>query len=106
VSKSVVCLADVRGPRPGWSQYELLQLHRTAKLLRDAGICLETDSGVTDEREPWFVLCDDESNEVIVHFARLSGMYVICSPFLKGSLSGGAFPDVIDRFLRRILGKR
>jgi hypothetical protein len=104
VSKRLACLADVRGHRQGWSQYELLHLYRTAKVLEDAGFCLETDSGVTDEGDPWFVLCHVGFEEAIVHFARIGGMYIVCFDFQDRSLSGRSFPDLIDRFLQRYRG--
>ena len=106
MNKRLVCSADVRGDRQGWSQYELRHLYRTAKVFEDAGFCLETDSGVTDEGDPWFVLCEVGFDETIVHFARIGGKYVVCAPFLNGALTGYAFSDLIERFLDRCPGRR
>ena len=87
--------------RAAWTRDDLAQLHRVAGALRHFGRTLETDGGVTDEGEPWFAICHAESGEVITHFARISGKYVVCAPFLRGSLRGGTLPELIDRFLGR-----
>jgi len=99
VSKSVVYLADVRAHRQGWSKHELEHLHRAVNLLSEAGLTVETDSGVTDEGDPWLVFCDTVSGDVLAHFARLSAEYVVCSPLLDGALTGRDFPDLVERFL-------
>jgi len=56
---------------------------------------------VTDEGEPWFAICHVESGDVITHFARIGGAYVVCAPFLRGSLRGRTLPELIERFLDR-----
>jgi hypothetical protein len=99
VRKRIVRLADMRAHRPGWLKREVSHLHRAANILRQAGLSLETDSGVTDEGEPWFVFCDADSDEVLVHFARISETYIVCSPSLSGSLTGHSLPDLIQTFL-------
>jgi hypothetical protein len=87
--------------RLGWSKPELAHFQRAARLLLAEGLSVMTDHGLTDEGEPWFVLCDAESGEIVVHFARIHGSYVACVPFRGGALTGSLLPEVIDRFLRR-----
>jgi hypothetical protein len=100
VSERIVRLADVRrAHRQGWSKHELTVLHRAANVLWAAGLSLETDSGVTDEGEPWFVFCDADSDEVLVHVARISGMSIVSSPWLNGSLSEHSLADLLQIFL-------
>jgi len=91
----------VSARRQGWSNQELAHFRRAMKVLAEAGIALETDSGVTDEGEPWLVFCDADSGEVLAHFAKISGKYVVSAPFLKGSLTGRVFPSLFRRFLDR-----
>ena len=75
-------------------------------MLWEAGLRVETDSGVTDEGEPWFAFFDIDSGEVVAHFARISGTYVVCAPFLNGSLTGRVFSDLVASFLDRCPGRR
>jgi hypothetical protein len=96
----------VRGRRQGWSQHELVHLHRAAKALWDAGLCLKTDSGKTDEGEPWFVFWDADSCEVIVHVARINKKYVVWFANWNDSLSGPVLRDLIERLLERYLSQR
>jgi hypothetical protein len=105
VSASTMYLADVRAQQ-GWSKQELAHFHRIVDVLWEARLCVETDSGVTDEGELWFVFCDADSGEVVTHFARISGMYVVCAPWLAGSLTGRVLPDLVERFLDRCPGRR
>jgi hypothetical protein len=98
--ENVVRLVDVRR-RAAWTKDDLAQLHRAAGALRHFGRSLETDGGVTDEGEPWFAICHVESGDVITHFARIGGAYVVCAPFLRGSLRGRTLSELIERFLDR-----
>lgn len=99
--QNVVRLIDVRRQRGDWSRDDLTQLQQAAGTLRCPGCVLGTDSGVTDEGEPWFAVYHALSGDVVTHFARISGAYVVCAPFLKGSLQGAALPELIERFLER-----
>jgi hypothetical protein len=107
MSQCIVPLAKVRAHQRGWSNTELALLHRAVSLLGRAGLSTETDGGVTDEGEPWFVICDAKcdakSDEVVAHFARLGGTYVVCAPILNGALTGCNLADLVKRFLQRRL---
>jgi hypothetical protein len=106
VSNSTVYLADVRANQRDWSKHELALFHRAVGLLWEAGLSVETDGGITDEGEPWFVFCDPDSSDVIAHFARIGGTYVICAPTINDTLTGRNFADLMERFLQRRLGGR
>jgi hypothetical protein len=101
---SDIILDSVATPaeRRGWSQLELAHLERAAKIFRYFGLPLETDSGETDEGDPWLVFCYPESDEVFAHFARIDVRYVVVAPAIHGSLSGRELPDVVARFLEAI----
>jgi hypothetical protein len=103
VSKSTVYL---RHHHRGWFKHELALFDRAASRLWEGGFCVETDRGVTDEGDPWFVFCDAESGEVISHFASISGTYVVCAAILNGAQSGRSLANLIERFLQRRLGGR
>ena len=96
---STVCLADVRFRRRGWSNHELAQFHRVIASLCDVGFALETDSGVTDEGDPWFVFCDGNSGESFAHFARIDGEYVVWATCLDGLLTGTVLRPLVDHFI-------
>jgi len=91
--------AAAHARQQGWSDHELADLRRAAKILWQHGLCLDTDGGVTDEGEPWYVFCDADSGEIVVHFARVDGQYIACAPFRDGALKGRVLHDVVDRFL-------
>ena len=86
--------ADARAHRRDWSRDELALFSDAASLLRET---VETDSGVTDEGDPWLVFCDADSGEVLAHFARIGGQYIAC--VLEGALTGRVLADLVTRFL-------
>jgi hypothetical protein len=94
-------LAIVRTDRQGWSKHELAHLHSAAKFVRPGRRSIRTDCGVTDEGDPWFVFCADETDEIIAHFARIGSKYIACVPFRSGALTGRILPDLIEQFLQQ-----
>ena len=96
---TAVCLADVRFRRRGWSNHERAQFHRMIAILRDVGFALETDSGVTDEGDPWLVFCEASSGEIFAHFARIDGEYVVGAPCLSQLVTGTALHRLVDHFI-------
>jgi hypothetical protein len=101
VTKSTGDLADQPVRPLGWSRHELTHFRGAARRLLAEGFSVVTGHGLSEEGDPWFVLCHAESDEIIVHFARIGGTYVACVPFRSGALTGGLLPDLVDRFLAR-----
>jgi len=99
MNNAIVRLADVRSRQRGWSNHELAQFHRMIAIMCDVGFAFETDSGVTDEGEPWLVFCETDSGEIFAHFARIGGEYVVCAPCLKQSLAGTTLRQLVDHFI-------
>ena len=104
MSKRTKSSAQPCARQRGWSNQELAQLHRAARILDKNGLRLDSDHGVTDEGDPWLVFCDTDTGEVLVHFARIGGSYVACAPFCNGGLTGHMFRDVVDKTLRHRIG--
>lgn len=98
--------ADGRAAQQCWLKDELPYFHHVGAILSEAGLRVETDSGVTDEGEPWFVLCDTDSGEVVAHFARIDGEYIACARFLNGPLKGRVLSDLVARFVDCCPGRR
>lgn len=82
-----------------WTNQELADLYRVEAILVQAGIRLETDRGLTDEGDPWFVFCNHEG-EVLVHLARLDGSYLLDSPGIGKPIHGKDFSGLVDTFVR------
>jgi hypothetical protein len=81
-----------------WSQQELGEFYRVEAALVSSGISVCTDRGLSDEGDPWFVFCRQDNDEVIVHFARIDGEYVIVSNLTEGVARGRDF-NVLTREL-------
>ncbi|MGY8661326.1 hypothetical protein Q3C01_03010 [Bradyrhizobium sp. UFLA05-109] len=85
--------------RGDWSQPELAEFYRVEAALTKSGVGISTDRGLTDEGEPWFVFFRQDNEEVIVHFARIGGEYVVASNFTEAVLRGRNF----ERLVRELL---
>ena len=56
--------------------------------LIQAGLKIDTERGVSDEGDPWFAFCRPDDGEVIVHIARIGGLYVLAGPSYEGVSTG------------------
>ena len=90
-----VCLGD-------WTEQEVIELHRVQRVLERAGVATDTNFGLSDERDPWCVICRKGSTEVLAYFARIDGTYVGYWEGLNYRRSGDSLHDVSDHFLNRI----
>jgi hypothetical protein len=82
-----------------WTQAELAEFYRVEGALQQAGISVTTDRGVSDQGEPWFVFCREDDEEIIAHFARIGGEYVIVSNVAPGAVRGRDFTSLVRNLL-------
>jgi hypothetical protein len=85
--------------RGDWSQRELAEFYRVEDALTKSGVGISTDRGLTDEGEPWFVFFRQDNEEVIVHFARIGGEYVVASNFTEAVFRGRDFQTLVRELL-------
>ncbi|WP_406857262.1 hypothetical protein ABEG18_06430 [Alsobacter sp. KACC 23698] len=85
--------------RADWSNQELAEFYRVEAVLSRAGVRVETDRGRTDEGDPWFVFCREETGEVVIHLARYDGRYVVASPVVDGVIAGRDFRAIIEQLI-------
>jgi len=85
----------------GWSNQELADLYRTQRILALAGVTTHVDRGVTDEGDPWFVFLDSQ-NEVLVHFSRFDGAYLVTSQMQDAPIKGDSLQDLVAEFSSRV----
>src|ERR1035437_9448727 len=84
-----------------WSTQELAEFYRVEAILLQAGLQMASGRGLTDEGEPWFVFCRAEDDEVIIHFARIDGQYVISAPAYCGDAIGHDFRALVCSMVER-----
>jgi hypothetical protein len=82
-----------------WSQPELAEFYRVEDALTKSGVGISADRGLTDEGEPWFVFFRHDNEEVIVHFARIGGEYVVASNFTEAVFRGPNFQKLVRELL-------
>lgn len=89
-------------PRPtDWTQQELAEFYRVESALIRAGIRVGTDRGMSDENEPWFVFYRSEDGEVVIHFARIDGEYIIAGPAYEEIARGFDFTALVRNMVAR-----
>lgn len=95
-----------RAPRhqPGlsdWTQQELAEFYRVESALIRAGIRVGTDRGLSDENEPWFVFYRADDGDVVIHFARIDGEYIIAGPAYEKIARGFDFTALVRNMVER-----
>ena len=85
--------------RGDWGQRELEEFYRVEDALTKSGVGISTDRELTDEGEPWFVFFRQDNEEVIVHFARIGGEYVVASNFTEAVFRGRNFQNLVRELL-------
>lgn len=99
MSAQVISLFDYFEASRDWTQRELSEFYRVEGALIQAGIQLETDRGVTDEGEPWFVFCRSDTGEAFIHFARVDGKYIAVGSALDQVVEGRDFAALVQEIL-------
>jgi hypothetical protein len=92
----------IRKARPaklGWATQEIAEFYRVESALIQAGLSVQMERGVSDEGDPWLVFCHGESLEVIAHFARIDGEYIVDAPALPKPLRGHDLTQMVRRFV-------
>ena len=88
MSKVVQLKQFARSASRNWSPRELGEFYRVESILIQAGLRIDTESGISDEGDPWFAFCRADDGEVIVHIARIRGVYVLAGPSYDGIAYG------------------
>lgn len=104
INGACVALDHGRFRARDWTNQELADLARVQFLLSRAGVPLETERGITDEGDPWFVFCDAQG-EVFVHICRLGMTYLLDGPSLETPLRGPSFDALVQSFIERATTK-
>lgn len=82
-----------------WQNQDYAEFYRVRDRLNDAGYAVETDSGLSDEGEPWFVFQRAGSDDILVHIARIDRELVVVNGMTGQVFRGGDFRGVVDRLL-------
>ena len=101
MSLNVVSLFSLASRPRNWSNQELAEFYRVQASLSRAGIDVETEQGLSDEGDPWFVFCGADSGDVIIHFARIDGDYVVASPAFGSCVRGRDFRALIEGLMEQ-----
>ena len=99
MSAQVVSLFNFVERARDWTQRELAEFYRVESALIQAGLTLETERGVTDEGEPWFVFCRADTGEAFIHFARVDGKYIAVGSALDQVVEGRDFSALVQEIL-------
>lgn len=84
----------------GWRPDEIAEVYRVVDLLGRAGVLVSIDSGRTDEGEPWLTILRDDTEDVIVHIARIDERIIVASTASERVFSGPSLSET----LRRVVG--
>jgi hypothetical protein len=101
MSGTILPFARPASPAGGWTNDELAELYRVEHSLFQAGLAVETECGVSDEGDPWFVFCHADGH-VVVHAARIDSLYHLYCATLPAPLTGRGFGAIAKTFAEMI----
>jgi hypothetical protein len=84
-----------------WSTQDLAEFYRVEAALVQAGIQVETDRGLSDEGDPWFAFCRAADGEVVIHIARVDGVYILAGAAYYGIARGDDIRSLIQDLVSR-----
>lgn len=96
-SGSLSYLPSQTAVTPDWTNQEIASFMRAHRLLAIAGLSLETERGVTDEGDPWFVFLNQDG-DVFAHFARIGEVYILDSIIQQEIAKAGSLDELISAF--------
>jgi hypothetical protein len=99
MNENVISLSMTAPHSRDWSNQELAEFYRVENSLIRAGLSVETDRGLSDEGDPWFIFCHAETGDVIIHFARFDGSYAVASPAFGHCKRGADFRSLIKALI-------
>lgn len=80
-----------------WTNQEKAELFRLAEELSGQGSGIETATGISDGGDPWFIVYDAASGDVLVHVARIAGKFVVHDMSGDMLLEGGDLRRLVNR---------
>jgi hypothetical protein len=95
----VLSFLRARACSSDWTQQELAEFYRVESALLQNGLFVGTDRGRSDEGDPWFIFYRSESEEVIAHFARFDGYYLVASSAFSGIARGRDFQLLVRELM-------
>lgn len=96
-SGSISYLPNKTAVTPDWANQEIASFMRAHRLLSIAGLSLETERGVTDEGDPWFVFANQDG-DVFAHFARIGEVYILDSIIQQEIAKARSLDELISAF--------
>jgi hypothetical protein len=88
-----------QAPVSDWSTQELAELYRVCERLREAGLQVSVQRGLSDEGEPWAVFERDDTADVIVHIARIDNVVIIVNVASGSVYRGADFRAITNQLL-------
>jgi hypothetical protein len=99
VAQVISLFLKTPSPSRDWTQQETAEFYRVESSLIQAGVQLESDRGVSDEGDPWFVFCRADNGEVFIHFARIDGFYMVDGVSFETPARGRDFAALVRSLL-------
>ncbi|WP_269713759.1 hypothetical protein [Caulobacter sp. NIBR2454] len=82
-----------------WSTREKAELLRLRADLAQSGLPFETASGVSDDGAPWFIVFRPDTDEVLIHVARIKGAFVVHQADRDIVSEGADLRSLVERML-------
>ena len=82
-----------------WTNQELAEFYRVSDIMAQAGLEVDSESGLSDEGDPWFVYVRSDTGDVIAHFAIIDGTFIAVSAVTQDLYRGKDIRSLIDQLV-------
>ena len=83
----------------GWTSQDIADLYWIAEQLTQLGFPVSTQTGQSDEGDPWAVLERHGTGEVVVHLARIDGELIVADVVRERTYRGSDFRSLAEKLM-------
>ena len=83
----------------GWTSQDIADLYWIAEQLTQLGFPVSTQTGQSDEGDPWAVLERHSTGEVMVHLARIDGELIVADVVRERTYRGSDFRSLAEKLM-------
>jgi hypothetical protein len=98
-SATILPFTPRRAPAGQWLPEEIAECYRIVDLLGRTGLPVSLEAGTSDEGDPWLVFLREDTQDVIVHLARIDGLVMASSVANDAVFRGRSLREVLSLIL-------
>jgi len=100
MSAVIVPFRTARKRPDAWAIEDVSECYRIVDSLARAGMALSLERGESDEGDPWIIFVREDTQDVLIHLARIDGEVIAASIASEHMFRGRSLREVLRRILQ------